>query len=498
MRYTSTRNTSLSVSSAHAITKGLSAEGGLFLPESIPALDLQEIAALSELDYSECAEKILGAFLTDFTKDELRVCVRSAYSGKFDSDQPVKIQELNDRLFLLELWHGPTCAFKDMALQLLPHLLTASAKKVGENREIVILTATSGDTGKAALEGFRDVPGTKIIVYYPSDGVSDIQKLQMITQEGENVSVCGIDGNFDQAQSCVKQFFTDCALNQKMADAGKVFSSANSINWGRLAPQIVYYFFAYGQLLKSSSVSLGEKINIVVPTGNFGNILAAYFAKRMGLPVSKLICASNANHILTDFLSTGLYDRNRPFHTTLSPSMDILISSNLERLLFLMTGGDAGKVSGWMKELAENGRYDVGPQLLNALQQEFACGFCDDDETRRSIADTFERYNYLLDTHTAVAMEVCKKYRQSSGDNTVTVIASTASPFKFASGVLEALGVPADEQSGALLTQLSSLTKLPIPAPLVDIEKKPVRFAAVYSMPEVLPGLIQFLKLKGD
>jgi threonine synthase len=440
MFYTSTRDKSIKVSSSQAITHGISVEGGLFVPEEIPHLTMEEIVRLAGCDYINRAKDILALYLTDFTDDEIDSCVRGAYGqGKFSSDKIAPLHNLEKGTDILELWKGPTCAFKDMALQLLPHLLTVASSKSAPDKQIVILVATSGDTGKAALEGFKDVKNTKILVFYPNDGVSPMQKLQMTTQEGSNVGVCAIDGNFDDAQNGVKAIFTDKEIAKKLEARGMMFSSANSINWGRLVPQIVYYVSAYCDMINSGEIEAGDKINVVVPTGNFGNILAAYYAKEMGVPIKKLICASNANNVLTDFLKTGTYNRIRDFYTTISPSMDILISSNLERLLFLLSGMDDELINKWMGELSKNGKYEVSNDVFAKLRSLFEAGSCDDTQTKACIAETFEEYNYLCDTHTAVAVKVYKEYCKESGDTTPTVIASTANPFKFSRAVLEAI-----------------------------------------------------------
>ena len=402
MNYVSTRDTSVSVSSAQALAKGISSEGGLFVPESIPCVSVDEIAALAKESYIGRAKNILGRFLTDFTAEELDSCVVGAYATGFSSEKVAPVVTVSEGMHILELFKGPTCAFKDMALQILPRFMTVAGGKVAKGTEIVILVATSGDTGKAALEGFRDVDNTRILVFYPSDGVSPMQKLQMCTQEGKNVAVSAIKGNFDDAQSGVKRIFTDKAIGEKLAANGLAFSSANSINWGRLAPQIVYYFSAYCDLVADEKIKCGDKINIVVPTGNFGNILAAYYAGEMGLPVAKLICASNSNSVLTEFLTTGTYDKNRKFFTTISPSMDILISSNLERLLYALAGTE--KVKEWMKLLASEGKYTVDPETFAKIKELFAAGCCNDDETKVTISATYKENGYLCDTHTAVAV----------------------------------------------------------------------------------------------
>ena len=475
MNYISTRDGKVKVSSCEAIAEGISADGGLFVPESIPEISLEEISALAEKTYAERAEYILGLFLTDFTEDELKACVKGAYSTGFSDEKIAPVVNLPGGRNILELFKGPTCAFKDMALQILPHLLTVAGRKAAPGTEIVILVATSGDTGKAALEGFRDVPGTKILVFYPSEGVSPMQKLQMCTQEGNNVAVCAIRGNFDDAQTGVKRIFTDKAIGEKLRLAGKAFSSANSINWGRLAPQIVYYFSAYCDLIRQGNIKPGDKVNIVVPTGNFGNILAAYYAGEMGLPVAKFICASNRNSVLTEFLTTGVYDRNREFYTTISPSMDILISSNLERLLYTLAGSE--KVKEWMGLLAKEGRYEVDPETLGKIKEKFAAGCCDDEATKATIAKVFKEDGYLCDTHTAVAVTVYEEYRKSTGDLTPAIIASTASPFKFSASVLEAV---TGEKSGLdefeMVNELSRVTGKACPPQLAGLKEKAVRF----------------------
>ena len=475
MNYVSTRNTDIKVSASQAITKGISSEGGLFVPENLPAVSVAEIENLASLDYIGRAKSILSLFLTDFTEAELDSCVKGAYETGFSSDKVAPLVKLEDGTYILELFKGPTCAFKDMALQILPRLLTVASNKAAKGTEIVILVATSGDTGKAALEGFKDVENTRILVFYPSDGVSPMQKLQMCTQEGANVSVCAIEGNFDDAQSGVKKIFTDKAIAEKLAGNGMAFSSANSINWGRLVPQIVYYFSAYCDLVAGGEIKAGDSINVCVPTGNFGNILAAYYAKEMGLPVKKLICASNSNSVLTEFLTTGVYDKNREFFTTISPSMDILISSNLERLLYSMSGSE--NVCAWMKSLAENGRYEVDAATLEAIKADFAAGCCDDDETKATIAEVFKSKDYLCDTHTAVAVKVYNDYKAASGDATPCVIASTASPFKFSAAVLEAVeGKNEALDEFAMVERLAEVTKKSCPEQLANLRDKAVRF----------------------
>ena len=480
MNYISTRNPEVKVSASQAITKGISSEGGLFVPETLPAVSVAEIEKLAGLDYIGRAKSILSMFLTDFSAEELDSCVRGAYETGFSSDKVAPIEKLEDGTYILELFKGPTCAFKDMALQILPRLLTVASSKAAKGTEIVILVATSGDTGKAALEGFKDVDNTRILVFYPSEGVSPMQKLQMCTQEGKNVSVCAIEGNFDDAQSGVKKIFTDKAIAEKLAANGMAFSSANSINWGRLVPQIVYYFSAYCDLVASGEIKAGDAINVCVPTGNFGNILAAYYAKEMGLPVKKLICASNSNSVLTEFLTTGVYDKNREFFTTISPSMDILISSNLERLLYSMSGSE--NVCAWMKSLAENGKYEIDAESFAKIKADFAAGCCDDEETKATIADVFKAKNYLCDTHTAVAVKVYNDYKAETGDSTPTVIAATASPFKFSAAVLEAVeGNDNALNEFEMVERLADTTKKSCPEQLANLRDKEVRFTGCCS-----------------
>lgn len=486
MEYISTRDKSRRVSAARAIADGISPDGGLYCPTSFPALTQQDWATLEKSDYKTRAAHILGKFLTDFSAQELSDYTAKAYAPeKFGGTNTAPVVPLADGKYMLELWHGPTCAFKDMALQILPHLLTASLKKTGETRTACILVATSGDTGKAALEGFADVPGTKIMVYYPQNGVSMMQKLQMATQKGSNVEVIAIRGNFDDAQSAVKQIFTDEATRRQLDKDGMMLSSANSINWGRLAPQIAYYISAYCDLKTQGAIQFGDEINICVPTGNFGNILAAYIAKQMGLPVRKLICASNRNNVLTDFFTQGgSYNKNREFYTTLSPSMDILISSNLERLLFFVSDQNDKLVSQLMGELNQNGRYTVDPTLFSDLTETFQAGCCDDQQTRETIRTLWEQEQYLCDTHTAVAVKVYKNYRASTGDVTPTVIASTASPFKFCPAVVEALGGTLQDEFG--ISDLTSLTGCPAPAPLAALAGQKPRFSRVVNKEDIL------------
>lgn len=484
MNYKSTRSNADPVSSSQAIAHGIAEDGGLFVPETLPHISYQDLCKLQKTGYTERAATILSKFLTDFTEEEIRECVNKAYSGgKFDNDIPAPLVQLeNGRIHMnmLELWHGPTCAFKDMALQLLPHLLTKALKKIHSSRTAVILVATSGDTGKAALEGFKNVEGTRILVFYPQNGVSPMQKRQMNTQEGNNVFVCAIEGNFDDAQTGVKKLFTDPDMIEALANNDMMFSSANSINWGRLLPQIVYYFSAYCDLMASGRITHeGEKVNIVVPTGNFGNILAVYYAKKMGLPIQKLVCASNSNNVLTEFLKTGIYNRSRQFYTTISPSMDILVSSNLERLLYDLTGQDYHKIAGWMNELAINGRYEVDGDVLKQLHELFYAGYCDDEATMATIKEIFHEDKYLCDTHTAVAVNVYHQYVNDTEDvKTPAIIVSTASPYKFADSVLNAVTrcYHQDASEFVKIQELSSVTGTPIPAPIASLESKPVLF----------------------
>jgi len=477
MHYVSTRDVSLRLTAAQAIEQGLSRDGGLFLPEVFPVLPDLEI--LRTMSYRQRAVAVMKCFLEDFSEEELAEYAAKAYgSDKFDCEEVAPVVSLHHKTHVLELWHGPTCAFKDMALQMLPHLLTASMRKNGEDKTVCILVATSGDTGKAALEGFCDVEGTKILVFYPKDGVSDMQQLQMVTQSGDNVGVYAVVGNFDDAQTGVKRIFSDAQLRQTLSDRGYILSSANSINWGRVLPQIVYYISAYCDLLNTGKIKAGQQINVCVPTGNFGNILAGYYAKKMGLPIAKLICASNANHILTDFIRTGVYDRNRVFYNTASPSMDILISSNLERMLFDLTGSDA-EVRRYMEMLAVDGRYEVSDAIKEKLQDLFVAGYCDDSRTLNTIEKVFRGTGYLMDTHTAVAHTVLHDYRAATADDTPALIVSTASPFKFCNSVLTALGVTEPAEGTAIMQQLAQVSGKAVPKPLADLAGKSIRFTQV-------------------
>ncbi|NCB74798.1 MAG: threonine synthase [Clostridia bacterium] len=490
MKYYSTRDKSNVVTAAQAIVQGLSSDGGLFVPVSIPPLTITEISELCGLNYREKAVTIMGKYLEEFSEEELRGFVGEAYSDNYDSAEIAPTRFINRNTAVLELWHGPTCAFKDMALQMLPRLLTASLKKTGETRKVCILVATSGDTGKAALEGFADVDGTSIVVFYPRDGVSDVQKLQMTTQCGANVYVSAVEGNFDDAQTGVKAIFSNREFAKKLNEKGVFLSSANSINWGRLLPQIVYYFSAYCDYVNSGKIKLGDEIDFCVPTGNFGDILAGWYAKKMGLPVRRLICASNRNNVLTDFINTGVYDRNREFFTTISPSMDILVSSNLERLLFMLS--DDVSVNNWMNELKTVGKYDVGAEVLSKIKADFDGGFTNDDEAKAYIREVFKSANYLMDTHTADAYAVLANMTKI-GAEFPTVIVSTASPYKFADSVLSAFG-EASVQSGAeLINRLEAVTGTTAPKPLTGLDGREVRFTgctAKEAMPDVVMGFL--------
>ena len=490
--YRSTRSDAAPITASAAILKGLSPDGGLFVPETIPALK-KPLSCLAGLSYQELAYEIMSAYFTDFTEEELRSCIENAYDSKFDTEKIAPLVK-KDGLYYLELFHGSTIAFKDMALSILPHLMVTSARKNGVKNEIVIPTATSGDTGKAAMAGFADVPGTKIIVFYPHGGVSNIQRLQMATQRGENTHVAAINGNFDDAQTAVKKMFNDKALAAELGEHGFQFSSANSINIGRLVPQIVYYVYAYCQLLSSGEIAEGDFINITVPTGNFGNILAAYYAKLMGLPVRKLICASNKNKVLTDFFDTGLYDRKRPFMLTSSPSMDILISSNLERLIYRLTGNDSGKTLAFMQDLTDKGSYTITDEMREGLG-DFVGGCASEEENFAGIKALYERTGYVIDTHTGIANAVCRAYMEKTGDTTPTVIASTASPFKFAEAVVGAIAPEKLEGKSdfELIDLLSDLSGTKEPFAITDIRTAPVRHKTVVDAEDMPADVKQFL-----
>ncbi len=493
MNYRSTRDKQeKAYSAAQVIKQGLANDGGLFVPESIPALTSADIDNLAKLDYIGRAADIMSRFLTDYTYDELLADCRAAYCENAFPGGAAPLVAVNDNLYSLELWHGPTAAFKDMALQLMPRLLVRALRKTGEERTSLILVATSGDTGKAALEGYRDIDGVKIMVFYPVDGVSRVQKLQMATQEGNNVNVCAIEGNFDDAQNGVKKIFSDKDFADKLNEKAHFLSSANSINWGRLAPQIVYYVSAYCDLLNMGTIKNGDKVNFCVPTGNFGNIFAAYIAKLMGLPVGKLICASNVNNILTDFLETGRYDRNRKFHCTMSPSMDILISSNLERLLYFVAGAE--RTAEYMSSLASTGAYEIAPNELAAIRETFVGYYADEDATSATIKENFTKHGYLHDTHTAVGFNAAQQYIAKTGDKTPLVVDSTASPYKFAANVLGALtdDVPSDPLEA--LNVLSTITGTDIPYPLRGIAERKVNFDKVVKAAEMPSAVLDYLK----
>ncbi|MFU2422420.1 MAG: threonine synthase [Bacteroides sp.] len=491
--YNSTRSNGTPVKASEAILKGLSDDGGLFVPDRIPALD-KSLKELSGLTYKEVAYEVMKLFLTDFTEEELKQCINNAYDSKFDTEVIAPLVEA-EGAYYLELFHGATIAFKDMALSILPHLLITSAKKNQVKNEIVILTATSGDTGKAALAGFAGVKGTKIIVFYPKHGVSPIQEKQMVTQKGDNTCVIGITGNFDDAQTGVKKLFGDKELATEMDKAGYQFSSANSINIGRLVPQIVYYVYAYAQLLKEGRIADGEAINVVVPTGNFGNILAAFYAKNMGLPIKKLICASNDNKVLYDFFETGVYDRNREFVLTTSPSMDILISSNLERLIYRIAGNDAEKNAALMAALSGQGKYEITAEMKEKLA-DFYGNYATEKETAATIKELYEETGYVIDTHTAVAATVYNKYKAQTKDEAKTVIASTASPFKFTRSVMEAIDEKyAAMDDFALVDELSKLANVKVPNAIEEIRTAPVLHDRVCDKEEMKAVVKEFLHM---
>lgn len=491
--YNSTRSNGTPVKASEAILKGLSDDGGLFVPDRIPALD-KSLKELSGLTYKEVAYEVMKLFLTDFTEEELKQCINNAYDSKFDTEVIAPLVEA-EGAYYLELFHGATIAFKDMALSILPHLLITSAKKNQVKNEIVILTATSGDTGKAALAGFAGVKGTKIIVFYPKNGVSPIQEKQMVTQKGDNTCVIGITGNFDDAQTGVKKLFGDKELAAEMDKAGYQFSSANSINIGRLVPQIVYYVYAYAQLLKEGRIADGEAINVVVPTGNFGNILAAFYAKNMGLPIKKLICASNDNKVLYDFFETGVYDRNREFVLTTSPSMDILISSNLERLIYRIAGNDAEKNAALMAALSGQGKYEITAEMKEKLA-DFYGNYATEKETAATIKELYEETGYVIDTHTAVAATVYNKYKAQTKDEAKTVIASTASPFKFTRSVMEAIDEKyAAMDDFALVDELSKLANVKVPNAIEEIRTAPVLHDRVCDKEEMKAVVKEFLHM---
>ncbi len=496
MHYYSTRSAAAAVSAAEAITRGIAPDGGLFVPTG--ELPLFPYETYRGAAYPALAAALLKPFFPEFSGETLAAWTQQAYGPDcFGGPQTAPVHTLAEGLHLLELWHGPTCAFKDIALQLMPYLLAGSMQARGDEAEVVILVATSGDTGKAALEGFADVPGTRIVVFFPEEGVSEVQKQQMVTQEGSNTAVVAVRGNFDDTQTGVKQIFAGSRVNRILAERGFRFSSANSINWGRLVPQVVYYFSTYLHLLENQALAPGEPVNFVVPTGNFGNILAGYYARQLGLPVGKLICASNQNHILTDFIRSGSYDRNRAFYRTLSPSMDILISSNLERLLFELTGHDPERLRAWMEALQTRGRYQVDAETKKAVQETFWAGFADDEETTRTIARVFAEHAYLVDTHTAVGLAVYEQYLRETGDRTPGVVISTASPFKFNVSVAGALlgeEITRQHSEFALLNLLAAHTGQEIPRGLQDLEKRPVLHRRVIEKTEMEQTVLELLE----
>ena len=493
--YHSTRNSEETATASEAILKGLTSDGGLFVPDSIPKLNVS-LEDLTKMSYQEIAYAVMKEFLTDFTEEELKTCINNAYDSKFDTEE-IAVTKKVDGAYYLELFHGATIAFKDMALSILPHLLVTSARKNNVKNEIVILTATSGDTGKAALAGFADVPGTKIIVFYPKSGVSPIQEKQMVTQKGDNTFVVGIHGNFDQAQTGVKKIFGDKEMAAELAAAGYQFSSANSINIGRLVPQIVYYVYAYAKLYANGVIGKDERINVVVPTGNFGNILAAFYAKNMGIPIAKLICASNENKVLYDFFTTGTYDKNREFMLTSSPSMDILISSNLERLIYRIAGNDAAKNADFMKALNTNGKYEITPAMKEQLA-DFYGNYTSEEETAEEIRNLYEKTGYIIDTHTAVATGVYHKYLKDTKDtDTKTVIASTASPFKFTRSVMDAIDKKYDAMTDfELVDELSKIGNVKIPNAIEEIRTAEVRHKTVCEVDEMPKVVKEFLNVK--
>ena len=495
MKYVSTRNKNVFLSASETIAQGLADDGGLLTPEVFPKLTPEMLEDLRGKTYAQRAVAVMKLFLDNFSEEELTSFTEAGYaSTKFDDPKVAPLHPLNDDTYCLELWHGPTSAFKDMALQMLPQLLSAALRKRGEEKTACILVATSGDTGKAAMEGFADVPQTRILVFYPKDGVSQVQEAQMVTQEGENVGVCAVVGNFDDAQAGVKRIFSDVKTRELLGERGYFLSSANSINWGRILPQVVYYISAYCDLLNTGDIWMGQKVNFCVPTGNFGDILAAYYAKRMGLPVGKLLCASNRNDVLTDFLRTGVYDRNRPFHCTMSPSMDILVSSNLERLLFDLSGENDAEVRDYMAKLARDGRYEVSDTIKAALREQYWGGCCGEEETARTIGKYYREKGYLIDTHTAVAAAVMEQYRAETGDETVTVFVSTASPYKFCASVLPAIGVEPKGDGVELLEQLHEVSGVRIPERLAALRGKARRFDLTAEREAMDSVVLDFLR----
>jgi len=500
MKYISTRGNTRPISSVEAIKMGMVPAGGLFVPEEIPSISIQQLEQWKDLSYSELATNIFSFFLeNDFSENEISSITRNAYNSEnFDSNEITPLKQLDDQLYIMELFHGPTGAFKDIALQALPHILSGALEKLSITNQLIILVATSGDTGKAALEGFKDVPGTRIIVYYPFQMVSKIQELQMLTTEGNNTHVVSVRGNFDDCQNAVKDIFTDKQFSDYLLEEGYEFSSANSINWGRLFPQIVYYFYAYLSLLKKKKIQLAEKINFTVPTGNFGNILASWYARQIGLPINKLICASNANKILTDFFQNGVYDRNRPLVSTISPSMDILISSNLERFLFEISDHNEAAINYWMRNLQEKGNFKLEKTLKNKMEEIVFAGYASEKETMNTIKKVYNQYQYLIDPHTAVGVKVFNDYKVLVQDNTKTVVDATASPFKFNQSVLTALSGENNVKNMdelVLLQELSKYSGSPIPANLQELTTKKIRHNLVYDKKDIRKSLQDILKI---
>jgi threonine synthase len=497
MKYISTRNSSPTITSKEAIIKGIATDNGLYVPSSFPSLGSAALESSKHESYVSRSAKILRAFLSDFAPVELTAACRAAYSDNFDTPLVAPVQFLGNEIAVLELWHGPTLAFKDMALQLMPWLLKTAILSERDPYKIIILVATSGDTGKAALEGFADVEGVSIFVFYPHEGISEIQRLQMVTQRGSNVGVCGVLGNFDDAQSGVKQIFSEPEINDRLARSHFRFSSANSINWGRLAPQIVYYFSAYEDLIASKKIKRGQSINICIPTGNFGNILAAYYAFKCGLPTSRLICASNINKVLTDFIRSGIYDKRREFYKTESPSMDILVSSNLERLLFELADRKAEQILNWMRKLVTEGWYQISDNALDQLQSLFYGNFADPFDTAKAIKEAFEKFGYLMDPHSAVGYSVLQKFREETGDETFTLLVSTASPFKFNRAVLNGIGIDtSNKDEFSLLQELSSILGQTVPARLAELKSLPEIHQGMCEKQGMANVILKFLGIK--
>ncbi len=493
MKFISTRGNDSALSAGHAIAKGLASDGGLFVPEYFPQVTITELEEMLNCSYAERATKVLKKFLTEYDEKELLSACEKAYS-KFEDSDPAPIVKTDENFYIMELFHGPTLAFKDVALTLLPYLLREGCNQSGIKEEILVLVATSGDTGKAALEGFKNQPGVKIMVFFPSEGVSDMQKAQMTTQDGDNVNVVAVKGNFDDCQTAVKRIFSSKEINLELLNKSVKLSSANSINFGRLAPQITYYFSAYLDMCESGEINMGDKINFVVPTGNFGNILAGYYAKRMGLPIEKLVCASNSNNVLTEFFASGDYDINREFFKTMSPSMDILISSNLERLVFELSNRDCAITKARMDQLKQSGKYSIDEAGLEKLNEEFYADFCDEEDCLNEISDFFEEYGYVLDPHTAVAVSVANNFKRYTGDELPTVVLSTASPYKFTQSVLKAIGGKVEKDAFLCAEKLYSLTAMPVPEQIRSLKGKERRFNKVIERNETEKAVLEFVK----